>query len=58
MNVVVHFPKKPEHIAALRERVAVVHAQAILQRLQKISCPKEQKLQIIREIKQSLAGEN
>ena len=56
MNVIVHYPQKAENVHALQVRVATVHAQAIIRYLEKLTCPKEQKIQLIEEIKESLRG--
>jgi hypothetical protein len=56
MNVIVHYPKSPENIQALQKRVAMIHAQAVISYIQKLSCPKEQKLHLLKEIEESLRG--
>ena len=47
MNVIVHYPKNPENIIALQKKAAAVHADAVLRYVQKLNCPKEQKLKLI-----------
>ena len=54
MNVVVYSPDGPEDIERLRARVAAVHAQAVARYLQKLSCPEEQKRQLIKKIEESI----
>lgn len=56
MNVIVHYPKSPDDIQALQKRVAMIHAQAVISYIQKLSCPKEQKLHLLKEIEESLRG--
>jgi hypothetical protein len=56
MNVIVHYPKKEEDIRELQKRVAEVHAQAVIRTIQALSCPKEQKLELIKDIKQTVAS--
>ncbi len=56
MNVIIHYPKSPEDIQALQKRVAMIHAQAVVSYIQKLSCPKEQKLHLLKKIKESLQG--
>lgn len=56
MNIIVHYPKDPENIRILKERVAVVHAQGITQYLENLTCPKEQKVQLIKDLMQTLRG--
>ena len=49
-DIVVHYPKTPEKIADLQKRVADIHAQAVARRIEKLSCPKEQKLKLYDDI--------
>ena len=56
MNVIVHYPQKQESIQALQEKVAVLHSKAITRFLEKLTCPKEQKLQLIKKIQESIRG--
>jgi len=56
MNVIVHYPKSADSIRCLQKRVAMIHAQAVLSYIQKLSCSKEQKIKLIEEIKQSAKG--
>ena len=51
VNVIVHHPEKPENINALQKKVAVVHADAVLRYVQKLNCPKEQKLKLMNALK-------
>ncbi len=53
MNIIVHYPKSSENILALQKRVAKIHAQAVISYIQKLSCPKEQKLHLLKEIEYS-----
>lgn len=56
MNVIIHYPKSSEDTQTLQKRVAMIHAQAVISYIQKLSCPKEQKLHLIKEIEESLRG--
>jgi hypothetical protein len=56
LNVIVHYPRKSENVHALQVRVATVHTRAIMQYLEKLTCPKEQKLQLLKEIEEALRG--
>lgn len=56
MTVTVHYPAKQEDITALRERVASAHAQAVIHYLHRLSCPDEQKLELVKLIEKSLTG--
>lgn len=54
MNVIVHYPKSPEGIAALREKVAGEHAAVVSRYLQNLPCPIEQKLTLIKAIQDEI----
>ena len=43
MNVIVHYPVSSEGQAELSQRVACLHAQAVLQYVEKLPCLKEEK---------------
>jgi hypothetical protein len=47
MNVIVHYPKDPESLDILRKRTAAVHAEAVIKYIQKLPCPKEQKIDLL-----------
>ena len=47
MKVIVYPPKDPDSIRALQKKVATVHAEAVLRYLNKLSCPKEQKIKLL-----------
>jgi len=49
----VHYPKTPEKIKELEKRVSTIHAQAATQHIEKLSCPKEQKLKLYDDIKKA-----
>ena len=51
MNIIVHYPKKQEDIDALRKKVAVVHSEAVIRYIDKLTCPKEQKIALLNETK-------
>lgn len=50
MKVIVHYPKDPEAIKELEIEVSKIHSSAIVNYLQNLKCPKDQKLQIIKEL--------
>jgi hypothetical protein len=54
LKVIVHPPKSPEGLLNLQKMVAVVHAEAVLKYLAKLPCPKEQKLELVSSIQNSL----
>ena len=47
INVIVHYPKTPEGKLELAQRVASVHADAVLRHIQKLNCPSKQKVELI-----------
>jgi len=54
MNIIVHYPKKQEDIEELRKKVATVHTEAVIRYIDKLNCPKEQKIALIDVIKKGL----
>ena len=50
MQAIVYYPKNCNFQKQLAEKVAVVHSEADLRKLQTISCPQEQTNQIIKDI--------
>ena len=54
MNVIVHYPNINADIIELSNIVAKVHAQAVISYLQKLNCPKTQKIKLLKEIKEAL----
>jgi len=53
MNVIVHYPKSLNELKDLQKMVAAVHADAVIQYIQKQPCPKEQKLEMVNKLKDS-----
>lgn len=47
MNIIVHYPDSEEAKQELARRVAVVHAQSVVQTVKSLSCPLEQKLALL-----------
>ena len=54
MKLIVHYPKKQEDIFMLEKKVATVHAEAVVKYIEKIQCPKEQKISLLNAIKKDL----
>ncbi len=54
MNVVVHYPKGEENINELKSRVAKVHAEAVSTYIKKLTCPKNQKLELLNDVQKDL----
>ena len=49
-EIIVHFPRSNENKHELDRRVAIVHAQSIEPYIKRMSCPKEQKLALVKSI--------
>lgn len=47
MNIIVHHSKDSDSLCTLEKRVAIVHAEAVLKYIERLSCPKEQKIEMI-----------
>lgn len=47
INIIVHYPKTEEGWRELRKRMAIVHADAVLNSVQKLNCPAWQKIKLI-----------
>ncbi|MGN0307591.1 MAG: hypothetical protein ACI4DN_05180 [Lachnospiraceae bacterium] len=47
INVIVHYPKTFEGQRELAERVADVHASLVNQHIKKLTCPSDQKIQLL-----------
>lgn len=51
MNVIVHYPKSAEALTAQQNNVAKIHIDAVMSYINSLSCPKEQKLQLLNSLK-------
>ena len=47
INIIVHYPTTEEGWRELRRRMAIVHADAVLNSVQKLNCPTWQKIELI-----------
>lgn len=47
MNIIVHYPKDEQAIKALQKKVADVHAEAVDSYIDKLTCPKVQKIALL-----------
>lgn len=52
--ITVHFPKDAEAQRELSKRTAIVHAQAVAQKVRSLSCPLEQKIALLDAVKQHM----
>ena len=51
MGVIMYYPATPEKQEELSQKVAAVHAQTVMERIKSMSCPVEQKAELIEAIK-------
>lgn len=51
MNVIIHYPTSAEGKQALAEKAAAIHAQTVVENLQIMPCPTEQKKALVDEIR-------
>ena len=54
MKIIVHPPTSLEGLRDLQKKVAIIHAEAIVKYITKLSCPKEQKMQLFISIQNAL----
>lgn len=47
INIIVHYPQTEEGKQELARRVASVHADYVLQKIQKLNCPTQQKQELL-----------
>ena len=53
MNIIVYYPKTAKELAELEKRVATVHIDTVTTRINSLSCPKCQKLELIENLKKN-----
>lgn len=54
MNVIFYYPKTQKEIQELQKKVASVHIQAVKDYIKQLPCPREQKLELIQSIKNTI----
>lgn len=52
MNIIVHYPTSEQAFAEMQKRVAMVHAEAVGSYIEKLTCPKEQKIKLIEAVQE------
>lgn len=57
IEFIVHYPEAQETRRELARRLAIVHAQTVMEKLATLSCPLDQKLQLIDAIIAKRRGE-
>ena len=50
INIIVHYPTTEEGWRELRRRMAIVHADVVLNSVQKLNCPTWQKIKLVEAI--------
>ncbi len=51
LGIIMYYPKAPEQQEELAKRVAQIHAQTVIEQVKALSCPVEQKVKLINEIR-------
>lgn len=51
MNITFHFPSSEKELENLSKKLAVVYANAVFEKVNKLNCSKEQKVEILNSIK-------
>lgn len=54
LNIIIHYPKTQESMEILAHRIALVHAEAAKTYIDRLACPKEQKLDLIKAVQDSI----
>lgn len=57
MEIIVYCPEMPEKQALFDARVVKLHAEYVVQYIEKLNCPTEQKLKLINAIAETIMGE-
>lgn len=51
MNITFHFPSSEKELKNLSKKIANVYANAVFEKVNKLNCSKEQKVEILNSIK-------
>ena len=54
IKIIVHYPETPEKQAQFDARVAKFHAEYVVQYIEKLNCPTEQKLKLLDAVAQTI----
>lgn len=54
MEVFVHYPVAEEDKQALRQKVSEVQAEAVIKYISKLTCPLEQKMELVQSIQDTI----
>ncbi len=50
VHLIIHFPHTEEAAAELARRAAAIHADAVLRQVKELSCPVEQKMELLEAV--------
>ena len=54
MNIIVYPPRTESGIKELRNKVALVHAEAVAKHIDGLHCSKEQKIRLVKELQDTI----
>lgn len=54
MDIIMHYPKTEQGLRELQKRITSVHAEAVEQYLTKLPCPKAQKIELLKAVREDL----
>lgn len=54
IEIIIHYPERPENQALLAARAAKLHAEYVVQCIEKLDCSAEQKLKLMEAIAQTI----
>ena len=54
MKVIIHYPKTEQGLRELQKRIALIHAEAVEQYLNKLPCSNQQKISLLKAVKRDL----
>ena len=52
LNILLHYPTSEQAFAELQKQVAKIHAEAVGSFVDKLTCPKEQKLRLVEAVQE------
>ena len=58
LKIIVHYPNTPEKKELFDARVAKFHSEYVLQYIEKLDCPTEQKIKLIDAVAQTVLAES
>lgn len=58
LQIIVHFPKDKEMQRELSKKAAIIHADAVIEKIKALPCPTEQKAELLGAIKRYIQNED